>query len=50
MDNAKISTNLKKRLAATDFAAEGVTTVVLDDAGHLVEHYPDGTTRLLDEH
>ena len=29
-------------------SAEGVTTVALDDDGHLVEHHPDGTTTVIE--
>lgn len=46
--NAEISAGIVERLAHVDFgaelAAEGVTTVALDEAGHLVEYRPDGTT------
>jgi hypothetical protein len=49
--NAEISAAIEENLAATDFgaelAAEGITTVALDDNGDLVEHRPDGTTSVL---
>lgn len=49
--NAEINTAIASRLAATHFgntlAAEGVTTVAVDEAGRLVEHRPDGSTAVL---
>ncbi|MDT4893818.1 MAG: hypothetical protein QOE97_2853 [Pseudonocardiales bacterium] len=49
--NAEVSAGLEERLAATHYgrvlAAEGVTTVALDDQGHLREYHPDGTDALL---
>lgn len=44
--NAEISAAIEERLAHSDygdvFAASGITTVALDDAGKLVEYAPDG--------
>lgn len=49
--NAELSVGIEERLTQVDIgaelAAEGVTTVALDDEGRLVEHQPDGTTRIL---
>lgn len=49
--NAEIAAAIEERLEATDFgaelAAEGVTTVALDDEGHLVEYRPDGSSSRL---
>ena len=49
--HAEISAAIEENLAATDFgtelAAEGITTVALDENGDLVEHHPDGTTAVL---
>lgn len=49
--HTEVSARVEERLNETDhgaeLAAEGVTTVALDDAGRLVEHLPDGTTRIL---
>ena len=49
--HAEISAAIEENLAATDFgaelAAEGITTVALDDNGDLVEYHPDGTTAIL---
>jgi len=51
--NAEIDARLTDRLADTDYpavlAARGVTTVVLDEQGRLVERRPDGTTVVLEE-
>ena len=50
--NAEIEARIADSLTRTDYgsvlAARGVTTVVLDDEGRLVEQRPDGTTRVLD--
>ncbi|SUE14158.1 Uncharacterized protein conserved in bacteria [Rhodococcus gordoniae] len=49
--DAEIDARLADGLARTDYAevlaARGVTTVVLDDAGRLVEQRPDGSRRVL---
>lgn len=51
--NAETDARLADHLADIDYvgvlAGRGVTTVVLDDEGRLVERYPDGTTRVLDD-
>ena len=51
--NAEISAGIEERLTKVNFgdelAAEGVTTVALDDEGNLVEYRPDGTTSILAE-
>lgn len=50
--NAEIDARIAESLANADYprvlAARGVTTVVLDDEGRIVEHRPDGTTHVLD--
>ena len=50
--NAEIDARIADGLAGTDYgsvlAARGVTTVVLDAEGRLVEQRPDGTTWVLD--
>jgi hypothetical protein len=49
--NAMIDANISVAANATSFAdrlaARGVTTVVMDDEGRLVERHPDGTTTVL---
>lgn len=49
--HAEITAAIEERLGTTDFgeelAAEGITTVAIDDDGNLVEHSPDGSTSLL---
>jgi hypothetical protein len=49
--NADIAAAIRERVAAVqlgeELAAEGMTTVGLDDDGHLVEYRPDGTTSRL---
>lgn len=49
--NAEISAAIEENLASTHFgdelAAEGITTVALDESGNLVEHRPDGSTSVL---
>ncbi len=49
--NSGISAAIERRLGEMDIAAElaadGVTTVSIDDDGQMVEHRPDGTTREL---
>ncbi|HET8993976.1 MAG TPA: hypothetical protein VFN32_09260 [Rhodococcus sp. (in: high G+C Gram-positive bacteria)] len=51
--NAETDARLADHLADIDYvgvlAGRGVTTVVLDDEGRLVERHPDGTTRVLDD-
>lgn len=51
--DAEIDARLADGLARTDYAevlaARGVTTVVLDDEGRLVEQRPDGSRRVLDD-
>lgn len=44
---ARIEENLNESDYGSDLAAEGITTVALDDDGHLVEYRPDGTTVVL---
>ncbi|MCZ4552144.1 TA system antitoxin ParD family protein [Gordonia rubripertincta] len=50
--NAEVDVKIAEGLDRTDYRAElaasGITTVVLDDQGRLVEQSPDGTTRVLD--
>ncbi len=49
--NAEITVAVEENLASTHYgdrlAAEGVTTVALDESGNLVEYRPDGTTSVL---
>ncbi len=49
--HAEIAAAIEERLEAThvgeELAAEGITTVALDEDGNLVEYSPDGSTRLL---
>ena len=46
--NAEIDAGIEQAAVSTDFAArlaaEGITTVVMDEDGHLVTRHPDGTT------
>lgn len=46
--NAEIAAAIEENLATTHYgqelAAEGVTTVALDDSGTLIEYRPDGST------
>lgn len=50
--NAEVDAKIADSLARTDYTSQlaerGVTTVVLDDQGRLVERSPDGSTRVLD--
>lgn len=49
--NAEITAAIEERLEATDYgeilAAEGVTTVALDEEGCLIEYRPDGSVSRL---
>jgi hypothetical protein len=49
--NAETSAAIEERLARTHYgdllAAQGITTVALNDAGDIVEHHPDGTEVVL---
>lgn len=49
--NAEISAAIEERLSRTNYgdvlAAQGITTVALNDAGDIVEHRPDGTSVVL---
>jgi hypothetical protein len=51
--NAEISATIEAGVAkldlAAEHAAEGVTTVALDEQGRLVEYRPDGTSSVLAE-
>lgn len=51
--NAEVAAAIEESLAQTDYgktlAARGITTVALNDKGELVQHHPDGTTRVLPE-
>lgn len=46
--NAEIDAAIQERVRGTHYgrrlAAEGVTTVALDDAGNLVRYHPDGSS------
>lgn len=50
--NAEVDVKIADSLADADYrselAAHGITTVVLDERGRLVERSPDGSTRVLD--
>lgn len=50
--NAEHSVAIREQAQVMSFgarlAAEGVTTVALDDGGRLVEHHPDGTTSVIE--
>lgn len=50
--NAEIDASIEQRARAISFgrtlAAEGVTTVALDEAGRLVRYHPDGSTTAVD--
>ena len=49
--NAEISAAVEENLARSNYgaalAAQGITTVALNDAGDIVEHRPDGTSVVL---
>lgn len=49
--NAEIDAAIQHSLAGADYGAtlarRGVTTVALDDAGQIVEHRPDGRSKVL---
>ncbi len=49
--NAEIDAAIQENLNTTHYgqrlAAEGITTVALDDDGNLIQHHPDGTTNPL---
>lgn len=49
--NAEVDAAIQHSLAHADYGVElarrGVTTVSLDDAGQIVEHRPDGSSRTL---
>lgn len=49
--NAEVSAAIEEDLAATHYghvlAAEGLTTVALDEHGRLLEYHPDGTSTVL---
>jgi hypothetical protein len=50
--DAEISAAIDEQLAGSDYgqllADRGITTVALDDAGHIVEYRPDGAAVTLD--
>lgn len=52
--NAEVAAAIDESLARTHFghvlAAEGITTVALDDDGRIVEYRPDGTSALNSDH
>jgi hypothetical protein len=49
--DAEIDAAIQENLHVTDYgtrlAAEGITTVALDENGKLIEHHPDGTSNPL---
>jgi ParD-like antitoxin of type II bacterial toxin-antitoxin system len=51
--NAEIAAAIEEQLAGSHYgdrlAAQGVTTVALDNAGRLVEYRPDGTSAILSD-
>jgi hypothetical protein len=50
--NAEISAAIEESLARTDYgdvlAAGGITMVALNDAGQIVEYWPDGSSSVID--
>jgi hypothetical protein len=50
--NAEISAAIQESLAGTDYgdvlAAGGITMVALNDAGQIVEYWPDGSSSVID--
>jgi hypothetical protein len=50
--NAEISAAIQESLARTDYgdvlAAGGITMVALNDAGQIVEYWPDGSSSVID--
>jgi hypothetical protein len=50
--SAEISTAIQESLADTDYgdvlAAGGITMVALNDAGQIVEYWPDGSSSVID--
>lgn len=46
--DAKIADGLSRVDYRSELASRGITTVVLDEQGRLVERSPDGTARVLD--
>lgn len=50
--NAEIAAAIEERLAGSHYgkqlAAQGITTVALDDDGRIVQYRPDGTTVVLE--
>jgi hypothetical protein len=50
--NAEISTAIEESLAGTNYgnvlAAGGITMVALNDAGQIVEYWPDGSSSVID--
>lgn len=50
--NAEISAAIEESLATTNYgdtlAAQGITTVALNDDGEIIEYRPDGTTAVVD--
>ena len=49
--NAEISAAIEESLARTDYgsvlASRGITMVALDEAGQIVEYWPDGTSAVV---
>lgn len=49
--NGEIAAAIEQNLAVVhvgnELAAEGITTVALDEDGRLVEHHPDGSTSMV---
>ncbi|MFN8225596.1 MAG: hypothetical protein U0R18_02595 [Mycobacterium sp.] len=49
--NAEIDAAIQQSLSTADYGAtlarRGITTVALNDAGQIVEHRPDGSTKVL---
>jgi hypothetical protein len=49
--NAELDATIGQHAQSTSYgdrlAAEGITTVALDNAGRLVEHHPDGTSAVI---
>ncbi|BDH57956.1 ParD-like family protein [Tsukamurella sp. PLM1] len=51
--DAEVRAGIRERLQNVDFgsalAQRGIVTVALDDAGRMVEYYPDGSERIIAE-
>ena len=52
MFDAEVQAGIEESLRSTDLgavlSAAGITTVALNDRGEMVEHKPDGTSRVIE--